>query len=106
MAKSPSHGGEMEGFYLIFWLRNYPHATGTRPAIESCKSMRYPSVMVCVMVALLVGCHKEEPLPPVPAPPEDLSTWSVPELVQPPPPETPVAQAPPQEKTTPAEQVL
>jgi type IV secretion system protein TrbG len=58
------------------------------------------------MVALLVGCHKEEPLPPVPAPPEDLSTWSVPELVQPPPPETPVAQAPPQEKTTPAEQVL
>src|SRR6266436_9365021 len=31
MAKSPSHGGEMEGFYLIFWLRNYPHATGTRP---------------------------------------------------------------------------
>ena len=27
MAKSPSHGGEMEGFYLIFWLRNkYPPA--------------------------------------------------------------------------------
>jgi len=24
----------MEGFYLIFWLRNYPHATGTRPAGE------------------------------------------------------------------------
>jgi hypothetical protein len=32
MAKSPSHGGEMEGFYLIFWLRNYPHDRGTRPA--------------------------------------------------------------------------
>jgi len=29
MAKSPSHGGEMEGFYLIFWLRNYPHDRGT-----------------------------------------------------------------------------
>jgi len=36
MAKSPSHGGEMEGFYLIFWLRNYPHATGTRPDVEYC----------------------------------------------------------------------
>jgi len=32
--------------------------------------------------------------------------WSVPELVQPPPPETPATQAPPQEKLTPAEQVL
>src|SRR2546423_1829524 len=39
MAKSPSHGGEMEGFYLIFWRRNYPHATGTRPvAINEEKS--------------------------------------------------------------------
>jgi len=26
----------MEGFYLIFWLRNYPHATGTRPDVEYC----------------------------------------------------------------------
>src|SRR5712691_13163300 len=34
MAKSPSHGWEMGGFYLIFWLRNYPHATGTRPGVE------------------------------------------------------------------------
>src|SRR5215510_6923119 len=67
--------------------------------------MRYPSVMVCVMVALLVGCHKEEPLPPVPPPPEDLSTWSVPELVQPPPPEAPLPQMP-KETTSPAEQVL
>src|SRR5437773_11257510 len=62
---------------------------------------------VLSLLLLSLGCAaKEEPLPPVPAPPEDLSTWSVPELVQPPPPETPVAQAPPQEKTTPAEQVL
>src|SRR5262245_55932323 len=68
--------------------------------------MRYASVIVLVMVSLLVGCQKEEPLPQVPPPPEDLSTWSVPELVQPPPPETPPAQSPPQEKTTPAEQVL
>src|SRR2546429_8782382 len=61
---------------------------------------------VLMWIALLVPCAHEPPPPPVPAPPEDLSTWSVPELVQPPPPETPVAQAPPQEKTTPAEQVL
>jgi type IV secretion system protein VirB9 len=61
--------------------------------------------MMLAMVAL-VACHKEEPLPPVPPPPEDLSTWSVPELVQPPPPETLPAAAAPQEKTTPAEQVL
>src|SRR5437870_2381686 len=33
MAKSPSHSREMGGFYLIFWLRNYPHATGTRPLL-------------------------------------------------------------------------
>src|SRR5207237_10368958 len=32
MAKSPSHGGEMGVFYLIFWRRNYPHDRGTRPA--------------------------------------------------------------------------
>ena len=31
MAKSPSHGGEIGGFYLIFWRRNYPQVTGTRP---------------------------------------------------------------------------
>jgi len=68
--------------------------------------MRYMSVMVAVLVALLVGCQKEEPLPQVPPPAEDLSTWSVPELVQPPPPETPASQSPPPEKTTPAEQVL
>jgi type IV secretion system protein TrbG len=68
--------------------------------------MRHSLVMVSVMVALLVSCQKEEPLPPVPPPPEDLATWSVPELVQPPPPETPHLLPQPQEKPTPAEQVL
>src|SRR5690348_14718606 len=31
MAKSPSHGRDMGGLYLIFWRRNYPHDRGTRP---------------------------------------------------------------------------
>jgi len=59
-----------------------------------------------ILLMLVLGCaHHEEPLPPVPAPPEDLSTWAVPQLVQPqaeplPTPE-PVA-----EKPTAAEQVL
>jgi type IV secretion system protein TrbG len=57
--------------------------------------------------ALLLGCAHEEPIPPpVPPPPEDLSTWSVPELVQPPAPETPAPAVAPPEKPTPAEQVL
>src|SRR2546427_9456320 len=30
MAKPP-HGGEMGGFYLFFWLRNYRQHRGTRP---------------------------------------------------------------------------
>ena len=38
----------------------------------------------------LAGCAKEEPpLPQVPNAPEDLSFWTVPELVQPPPPKEP-----------------
>ena len=32
MAKSPSHGRDMGGLYLIFWRRTYPHDRGTRPA--------------------------------------------------------------------------
>src|SRR5262245_28132403 len=44
-------------------------------------------------MALLVGCAHEEPLPPVLPPPEDLSTWSVPELVQPPRPSATVPQS-------------
>jgi hypothetical protein len=61
------------------------------------------SLMLLVLV--LLGCHHEEPLPPVPAPPEDLSTWSVPELVQPSPDPASAASEPAAEKPTPAEQV-
>jgi type IV secretion system protein TrbG len=63
-------------------------------------------ILLLLLLAWLLGCHKEEPLPPVPPSPEDLSTWSVPELVQPPPPETPPPATAPQEKPTQAEQVL
>src|SRR5215472_4058201 len=45
------------------------------------------AVLTIGLLWLQLGCTKEEPPPPVPPPPEDLSTWSVPELVQPPPPE-------------------
>jgi P-type conjugative transfer protein TrbG len=64
-------------------------------------------IPLLLLLMCLCGCHHtEEPLPPVPPAPEDLSTWSVPELVQPPPSETPPPASAPQEKTTPAEQVL
>ena len=64
-------------------------------------------IAVLVGLVLLVGCAHEEPAPPpVPPPPEDLSTWSVPELVQAPAPEPPAPAGAPQEKPTPAEQVL
>ena len=57
-------------------------------------------------LCLIGGCQpKDDPLPPTVPPPEDLSTWSGPELVQPPAPEAPLPQAV-QEKATPAEQVL
>jgi type IV secretory pathway VirB9-like protein len=37
------------------------------------------------LTLLILGCTQEAPpLPPVPPPPEDLSLWAVPELVQPP----------------------
>jgi len=64
-------------------------------------------IAVLVGLLLLVGyAHEETAPPPVPPPPEDLPTWSVPELVQAPAPEPPAPAGAPQEKPTPAEQVL
>jgi hypothetical protein len=62
-----------------------------------------PALLLLALVVL--GCAHEEPPPPVPAPPEDLSTWSVPELVQPPADPTPAPREPAGEKPTPAEQM-
>src|SRR5438105_7873783 len=42
-----------------------------------------------VLLLLLLGCEHATERPAVPPPPEDLSTWVVPELVQPPPPVLP-----------------
>jgi len=66
-------------------------------------------IALALLVLLwFVGCSKSEPPPPaVPAAPEDLSTWAVPELVQAAPEPTPVmAQgAPPAEKPSAAMKV-
>jgi P-type conjugative transfer protein TrbG len=67
--------------------------------------MRWWSLALLLLALLLLGCHHEEPPPPVPAPPEDLSTWSVPELVQPPADPASAPAEPAGEKPTPAEQV-
>jgi type IV secretory pathway VirB9-like protein len=60
--------------------------------------------MAFLLLLGIWGCSHEEPLPPVPNAPEDLSTWAVPELVQPPPPQEPVPIVP-KEKPTSAELV-
>src|SRR5437870_3833891 len=52
-----------------------------------------------LMLVCLVGCTHETPPAPVPPPPEDLSTWSVPELVQPPAPEAAVSTPEPGSET-------
>src|SRR6266851_9915253 len=57
---------------------------------------------VCLVV---VGCTHDEPPPPVPPPPEDLSTWAVPELVQPPQEQTTAPVESASEKPTAAEKV-
>jgi type IV secretory pathway VirB9-like protein len=68
--------------------------------------IRPGGIILSLLLLSTLGCHTEAPLPPVPPAPEDMSFWSVPELVQPPLPETPPAQPPSPEKSTPAEQVL
>jgi type IV secretion system protein TrbG len=68
--------------------------------------MQYPYALLACAV-LLVGCaHEDVPLPPVAPSLEDLSTWAVPELVQPPvAPMTPGARRP-EPPATKAEQVM
>src|SRR6266581_701777 len=63
--------------------------------------------LLCLLAAVFMtaGCTHEEPPPSVPPPPEDLSTWAVPELVQPPQEQTPAPVEPASEKPTAAEKV-
>src|SRR5713101_5379900 len=49
------------------------------------------SALTLVVWLLVVSCTQTSPPPPVPPPPEDLSTWTVPELVQPLAPEPPTS---------------
>src|SRR6266851_5256047 len=64
------------------------------------------SALTLVVWLLVVGCTHEAPPPPVPPPPEDLSTWTVPALVQPSKPEPPTLSAASGDaKPTPAEKV-
>src|SRR5712691_959235 len=60
-------------------------------------------LLVLVGTVLLVGCQHQDEVPSIPPPPEDLSTWTVPELVQP--PATVLRGAPAAEKATAAEKV-
>jgi len=57
-----------------------------------------------ISILLVLGCEHATELPAVPPPPEDLSQWTVPELVQPPAP-MPHAPKPPEDKPTAAEKV-
>jgi len=61
-------------------------------------------LLLIILAMLLLGCQHEEPPPPVAPPPEDLSTWAVPELVQPPTPVPEPVRAV-ERKPTPAEKV-
>ena len=58
-----------------------------------------------VVLLLVMGCEHAAQPPVVPPPPEDLSTWSVPELVQPPAPPTPPIPSATDEKATAGEKV-
>jgi type IV secretion system protein VirB9 len=63
-------------------------------------------LIVALGLVLLGGCSHEQPPPPVPPPPEDLSLWSVPELVQAPAPEEPKPSTPREPQPTAAEKIL
>lgn len=58
-----------------------------------------------LILVLIVGCEHADPPPPVPPPPEDLSTWSVLELVQPTPPVPDVVPVAVKEQPVPGEKV-
>src|SRR6266436_5360796 len=58
--------------------------------------------LICLLA--LLGCEPKPDVPTIPPPPEDLSTWTVPELVQPPPP-VPAALAAADDKATNAEKL-
>ncbi len=63
-----------------------------------------PWPLLALVTLVVAGCDQHQAAPPVPPPPENLSTWAVPELVQPPPvPPKPVA--PVDEKPGAAEKV-
>ena len=71
---------------------------------------RLALVMVLLMVVMVwfQGCAPPPPLPPVPPPAEDLSTWTVPELITPAPepePPKPTTPVPVEDKPTAAERV-
>src|SRR4051812_9884589 len=98
----------------IIWGCVSPVMTFGPISERSGASMARETYRVLLVALLLVGCTQEAPpLPPVPAAPEDLSTWSVPELVQPLRPETlcpqgatgPQCPQQPQRKPTAAEKV-
>jgi type IV secretory pathway VirB9-like protein len=66
------------------------------------------SLFLLALILAVAGCQPQVEAPPLPLPPpEDLSTWTVPELVQPPPPAPPAPQsaAPGEDKPTAAEKV-
>jgi type IV secretion system protein VirB9 len=60
-------------------------------------------LVLSLLTTLVLGCTHEEQPPPVPPPPDDLSTWSIPVLVQPQVP--PLLPTPVEDKPTPAEKV-
>src|SRR5262249_17502723 len=64
--------------------------------------MRWLALLIVPVVSVL-GCARHEAAPPLPPPPpEDLSTWTVPALVQPPSP-VPLPPAPGEDTPTAAE---